>query len=786
MSRYADPRACPDCRGPLPMTAASCPTCALPLHGATAAELFQVLRHADDLLARLRAPAQMAAPQPVPAAAPPPAARTGVRTTSVPGILLGLGALCLLVAAVIFLAVAWSWLGVGGRTVVLVGLTAAAAGSGLVAARRSLRVAGEALSVVALGLVALDVVGADNAGWWGAPTALELTWLTGGVVAVAALALAGAPYRLVSPQIVAAFAALVAYAGALGATGPDDVVDVVAVLVLAAGAWAGLRTGREVLAYAGGAAALLPWLHLTLDALVRALDEPTLHDVWAGPGLALVAAAVLVLLPVSASRREPTAVALLGGVAATLLTIAVAVPAVDEGATAATGAALAATAAWTAAAWLLRTRDAWRPLPLIPALAAAVPVFVAVLTLSAQSLRAVGSTGPVFARDADVRLGTVDPVAAPWLLLAGVAALVALAWVSVRPPAAWWPAAVTTLGLGAVGSLALLPVPLAVPLAALVGVAGLLLWTGARPVAIAVLLVVTVAALPSALLTGLAALTVAGVGAWCLRPGESATYRLLGGAVSPPAAALAVWAFADVVGLDEALRGYSVLLTVGLLALALPRPEVEAAGWIAALLAVPVAVTAATDPVTATAVHLTVAGALVVASSLVHSHRRVLGWVGGLLLAAATWVRLADLGVEAPEAYTLPSALALLVVGLDRLHRDPATPTARALTPGLLLATVPSLLWCLEDPVTWRAAWLGVACVGLVLAGTLARWHAPIAVGGTVGGLLVVRELAPYAAQAPQWIVIGAAGALLTVVGVTWEHRLAEVRQAAAYFDRLR
>jgi hypothetical protein len=34
--------------------------------------------------------------------------------------------------------------------------------------------------------------------------------------------------------------------------------------------------------------------------------------------------------------------------------------------------------------------------------------------------------------------------------------------------------------------------------------------------------------------------------------------------------------------------------------------------------------------------------------------------------------------------------------------------------------------------------------------------------------------------------VIGAAGALLTVVGVTWEHRLAEVRQAAAYFDRLR
>ena len=99
---------------------------------------------------------------------------------------------------------------------------------------------------------------------------------------------------------------------------------------------------------------------------------------------------------------------------------------------------------------------------------------------------------------------------------------------------------------------------------------------------------------------------------------------------------------------------------------------------------------------------------------------------------------------------------------------------------------MPSLLWCLDDPVTWRAAWLGVACVGLVLAGTLARWHAPLMVGGTVGGVLVVRELAPYAAETPQWILIGAAGALLTLVGVTWEHRLAEVRQAAAYLDRLR
>ena len=66
----------------------------------------------------------------------------GCRGASVPKILLTLGALCLLVAAVTFLAVAWSWLGVGGRTVVLLVLTGVALGGGRAFAGRGLRMAG--------------------------------------------------------------------------------------------------------------------------------------------------------------------------------------------------------------------------------------------------------------------------------------------------------------------------------------------------------------------------------------------------------------------------------------------------------------------------------------------------------------------------------------------------------------------------------------------------------------------------------------------------------------------
>src|SRR5215210_4379935 len=108
MPRYARPNLCPDCRAKLPDNPWTCPSCDLPLHGPLAQELFRTFQHADVLLSRLRTEADEAAsaPLPVPRSGPAPqepvatpVRRTGLRTASVPAILLGLGALCLLVAA---------------------------------------------------------------------------------------------------------------------------------------------------------------------------------------------------------------------------------------------------------------------------------------------------------------------------------------------------------------------------------------------------------------------------------------------------------------------------------------------------------------------------------------------------------------------------------------------------------------------------------------------------------------------------------------------------------------
>src|SRR3954463_9457839 len=135
MKRYADPNRCPDCGRTIVPKAPSCPECGLPLSGQVARQLFLTLARADQLLVTLRSTtvSTTAAPtiSPPPLAMPPvptPARpRPSLSAASVPKILLTLGAGCLLVAALVFLAVTWSVLGVGGRTATLVGFTAIAA-----------------------------------------------------------------------------------------------------------------------------------------------------------------------------------------------------------------------------------------------------------------------------------------------------------------------------------------------------------------------------------------------------------------------------------------------------------------------------------------------------------------------------------------------------------------------------------------------------------------------------------------------------------------------------------
>ena len=847
MTRYADPHRCPDCGASITSADPSCPACALSLRGDVASRLFQTLTLADGLLATLRgssvptaaAAVKVAAAAPAPAAAPfdpapfparpieaPP--RRGLSSASVPKILLALGAGCLLVAALVFLAVTWSVLGVGGRTATLVGFTAISAALTAWMSRRGLRAAAEALALVGYGLLTLDVVGADSAGWFGGlsdagvllvvgavligsgvtgtlvvrrTSASSLT--TGEVVAVigtglAALAFSSAEWLPVSPSLVVA-------------------------TLLAAGVAVAARPLRTQVLYLGAAGVtVLAWLSLVAVGLDRLFQVPTVRAEWAaGHAWPMLTAAGLVAALALATFLPQALRVLATGTAGLLVVLTVVAPALDEGPTPVTLTAIGALVVAGAAS--LTLPRAWRACGLPTQVVAGTGLLLGVaLQVGTAADRLVEAASSPWAGRVTDALDPVDAgLAAPWLLPVStfvlLATLAVLAETSRQvdraigglPALQVWVGSV--LAASVVAALASYPVALWLVVGVLLLLAiALTVWsvTGRTlaPLLPAALFLVAalVVSLHAASLTLAALLVTVAVSGAVHLSSRAATLAAVVGAVTAAALAATTWTVGHLLDASPSWTALAGLLVLGATVLGAPylprqwwsaeRPEhartgIEAGAAGAALPLAMAGLALATNATYATwaAVYLTAAGVVVTLMALLRSDRRELGWVGGLLLAAATWVRLWDRGVEAPEAYTLPSAIALLVVGVLHLRRNPGASTLTALAPGLSLALVPSLLWVLDEPVGLRTLLLGLACLALVVGGVRLRWTAPIVVGGAVGALLVLRLAAPYIGDAvPRWVLLGGAGALLVAMGVTWERRLQEARHLMSYVRALR
>ncbi|MFD0804973.1 SCO7613 C-terminal domain-containing membrane protein [Nocardioides caeni] len=847
--RYADPTRCPDCRDELPAGVPVCPTCRLLVRHPLAVDLFSTLRRADDLVEDLRT-ASDAFPGPalsasataaplggalVPPGAPvtpkrsvptPPASmpatpaasssgyasstgpvdpsRTGVSVSSIPKILLGLGAFCLLTAGVIFLAVSWSALGVGGRTGVLLAFTAASLSSSMLLHARGLRIAGESLSIVGLGMLCLDVLGAGAAGWLGDGSRGWTASCAGLLVAVAGSALGllriGSQPRLTSPQVLAGAGLATAYLGAVAASGHDLLVAHVATVLALAVAWVGHRATEDALLRSAAIAALLTWSGGAIVALVQGLLDPTLVQLWRdGTGWSLIASAAWMALPGLVLRERR--LALLGAAgAAVVVTVTATLPGIDGELTSIGMLALVVTSAWLVA--LAALPAAVRVVAVAPACAgAAILAGISLSTMSVAFVRwtdFLAENPAAFDRSIGLRLSGPDAPASPLQLVPSllvIAAVVALLGRGRIGRSAVAAGAALVTGVGAAVTLMSYDVALALPVGALVLTAAGCLSvalrgsgaaaTGSGVLGLALAAIATATALPSAPLAALTA-GAAAVGAITLARLRDDALRALGGLAAAPFVGLAIAATVHVTDAGGAWVAVPVLLGVGILALALPRTEVEMAAGVTALFALATSLPHVQDAGGFSSLWLCVAGFLCCASALLTPARRPLGGVGLALLLLATWVRLIDLSVRQPEAYTLPLALALLALGLWRLQRSDETSTVTALLPGLLLVTVPSLLWVLSDPISLRALVLGASCLILTIAGAALRWNAPLLTGAVVGTIVILREIGPYAGAVPQWVWIALAGAVLTGLGITWERRVIEVRRTVGFLGRLR
>ena len=259
------------------------------------------------------APARDLPPVRFPSLPPVPTAprRRRLPAASVPVVLLSLGALCLLVAAVVFVAVTWSRLGLTGRTLVLVGVTAVFAAAAAVLTRKDLRGAAETFWLIVAGMLTLDLLGAQSAGLAGLDA---LDWRGTGALVGGSLAALGIGVglwgrrqpvgRLLGSEVVGVLGALTVTATNAWAAENPAVGTTIAAPLLAA-LFVVLRRRVPVTAYGLGVLAAVTWAELLLVGGGRALESVPVGSWWADArGWPLLAAALMAAAVVQVARLD--------------------------------------------------------------------------------------------------------------------------------------------------------------------------------------------------------------------------------------------------------------------------------------------------------------------------------------------------------------------------------------------------------------------------------------------------------------------------------------------------
>lgn len=830
--RFADPLTCPDCRGPI-QGADRCPSCGLDLTDPAMRQLWQTLLRADALLeeatARRDAADRPADPDPAPRPAEPapgpidpiavgplprptppaplgaPAAPRAARSWDVGTVLLGLGALGLVVAAVIFVSRSWDSIGLLGKAAVLLAATVAATAAAVWVTRRPLRASAEALWAVALALLALDLLGARNENLFGLE-AVPWPWFaaaSGAVVAVAGAVVVRWARHWVEVELVTA--ALGATVGvALAGAGTAFIGDlrpfwhVFAALVVTGVLGLALRPSGSRLVAWGARALLGVWFLLAAaTALVEAVDDPGIKGLvtegHGAPLLVVSVAAVAVGAAVAAVRVPMTAIAVVGvgllavlpsadswqtggGWAATALVVLAAslVGSIGSGAWtrgvrwgAGVGAAALAVLGlvWIGGALDLAGRAVERAGRLDPA--ARVPDTAAGMGASAAIVTAVAAVAAVLVagRWFDSHVAARHPVAGAVAAVAVVGAAV-----EIGPP--WWTLAGVLVVVAAVSATAAVRLP-----------STTLLVVAAASTALAL----AVAAVDAAVLGPTWIAVAVGGAVVSLRPDGSTVARR---AIAVPVVPVLATGVGAVVlaagGPDAAASLAAVAAAVVALGLAtwstdVVRPYLEGG-------AIGAAVVAATSPDSAlvASVGWTILGATLCALAAARPERRWYVWPGVGALVVAYVLLVVDSGFAFVEAYTLPLAAIAVAGGVVVLRRRRSTHSWVALGPGLVLALAPSLPQALAAPTSLRALALGLAAVVVLAVGLRLGLQAPFLLGAAVTSLVVLFNVGPYANAAPRVVIISLVSAVLVALGITWEDRVRDGRRAVSLVRQMR
>jgi hypothetical protein len=716
----------------------------------------------------------------------------------------------------VFTAVNWSRLDAGLQGLILVAITVVAAAAAAFAARRDMPSTAEALGAVAV-LLALADVHACRVGF--APAAdAALFWAVGfGVVAVLAGTL-GRAGSIRAPQILAGLLGQLPLVCALRWAGWEIetaqlalVAQALLVVALADRMDVPRWARYAAVAWALVTAALMTVATLVDAVLAEVMPEGDPHRV--ATACSMLAASVLAI---AVARRRSTSSQV--QVAALVAATASALTAVWFGsmavASAGTSLGMVALAAALIVLGSRRLPEGWSDAPaatagtvgagaVLPLVGAMASMLTAASTVGAQAWHRSGAQVA-----ADLQLAEASTQGAVGLALQLAAVAVAVIALGRRG---------SRVALGVAGSVVVLVVmvvsPLLVPLtiAATVLVA---LVAASAGVAVAAILGGRRPGFPVAV--AFAGLSLAWAAPWSLAT-PSLTFALLGVGIGGGSAVAviarrdgarsvavgaATWVTAAIpvlaglvawdAGMSSAMAWAAatvaaVLLgTVGGMVLDLEQAKgidraVRQAVELTALAGYLVALVTTVCSADADAASVALAaGVIGFGLQAVRPGRLLLGLPAAVELLALTWLRLDRADVVLVEAYTLPLALVLLVIGLlaqrvGRLEGD-RVPSWASLGPALVVGLAPTVWLAFAEPGSARPL-IGLVAGALVLIGGVV-WgkRALVDVGTATVVVLGLRQIAPVVGEVPNWVTIGATGVLLIVVGATFEQRRRDLR----------
>ncbi|WP_378102330.1 SCO7613 C-terminal domain-containing membrane protein [Cellulomonas sp. T2.31MG-18] len=163
--------------------------------------------------------------------------------------------------------------------------------------------------------------------------------------------------------------------------------------------------------------------------------------------------------------------------------------------------------------------------------------------------------------------------------------------------------------------------------------------------------------------------------------------------------------------------------------------------------------------------------------------------VGTAVAGAAAFVAAAA-GPWSWDAPIIAFGLLLTALGLLRTTQEPAAGTWPTLGPGLLLAVVLPALVSATDGAAWRPVVVVVLAVAATVLGATLRWQAPFVVGAATLVLVTALQVGPWAGrvlvQTQGWVLLALCGTLLLALGLRYERRLAQAREAVRFVATMR